>query len=185
MFKSKEKRSADNINAGSMADIAFLLLIFFLVTTVISDDKGILVKLPIWQEDQEPVDVNTNNVLSIKINALNQVLLENKTMGLGQIKETVKLFIMNPDENPKWPDSPKKAIVSLQHDRGTGYGTYLDVYDALKGAYAELWEASALQLYGKGFDLLRADQQYNIRKEIPFVISEAEPTEFPESTASN
>jgi len=183
MYRSRSRRDAPAINAGSMADIAFLLLIFFLVTTNILEDKGILVRLPIWEnEPPEPEDVNSNNVFTVKINGANEIYAEGKVLGVQKIKEEAKLFITNPLQLPNRPTNPSNAVVSLQHDRGTKYETYLQVYNELKRAYNELWEEKALALYNKSFVDLPIAMQKNIRKEIPLVISEAEPTVFLDSS---
>ena len=172
MTRNNKRRRAGTISAGSMADIAFLLLIFFLVTATILDYRGILVKLPIWQDPATvpPMDVNSRNVLSVKLNGSNELLVKGERMELASLREATKLFIINPD------NSPRKAIVSLQHDRGTDYEHYLLVYNELKGAYNELWEERSQQEYGLAFSQLSKAKRRLVRGEIPLVISEAEPT---------
>jgi len=164
-----------------MADIAFLLLIFFLVTTQIVEDKGILVKLPVWSEEEpEITKMNSRNVYSVLVNAQNQLLVRGEPMEIPNLKDNAKEFISNPSNKEDFAESPQKAIISLKNDRGTNYKTYLEVYNELKAAYTELRNESAGKKYGKGFDELSSDQQAEIRLMIPLIISEAEPTNFGE-----
>ena len=175
---AKQKRRLDNeINAGSMADIAFLLLIFFLVTTTIEMDKGIMVKLPPW-DIITPERPPAKNVLSVKINAQNELLVEKERASVKDLRRRTKAFIMNPDKRKDLPSNPRKAIVSLQNDRGTAYETYVFVYNELKAAYNELWDEKALQDYKQAYNELSKENQQLIRNQIPLVISEAEPTDL-------
>ena len=172
-------RPNNEINAGSMADIAFLLLIFFLVTTTISEDKGILVKLPPWTPDQpEPTDIKQRNVYSVLINANNELLVRKVPMDIKDLKSNVKNFILNPNQDILLSEDPTQAVISLKNDRGTKYKTYIEVYNELKTAYNELWEEMALSRFGKSLPELSAAQQKQIKDDIPLVISEAEPTAF-------
>lgn len=170
---------APEINAGSMADIAFLLLIFFLVTTTISEDKGILIKLPaIIEVPTDVTNVNKRNILSIMINSQNIVTLRNETFDIKNIKFRVKEFITNPNQNPELAISPTEAIVSLKNDRGTKYDTYIFIYNELKAAYNELWEEAAKKIYGKNLNEISTEKQKEIKEKIPMLISESEPTSF-------
>lgn len=176
---AKQKRRLDNeINAGSMADIAFLLLIFFLVTTTIEMDKGIMVKLPPWEPDRTLDNIPPKNILSVKINAQNELLIEKERASVEYLRKRTKAFIMNPDKRKDLPSNPRKAIVSLQNDRGTAYETYVFVYNELKAAYNELWDEKALQDYKQAYNELNKENQQLIRNQIPLVISEAEPTDL-------
>jgi biopolymer transport protein ExbD len=178
---SSRDRMKDEINAGSMADIAFLLLIFFLVTTTIAEDKGVLVKLPPWSNTPPDVQkMNTRNVYSVLVNAKNQLLVRGELMQIGNLKDNTKAFIWNPKKETDKAESPKRAIISLKNDRGTKYGTYLAVYNELKAAYNELRMEEAQRRFGKEYEFLDKDQQRAIRSDIPLVISEAEPTAFGE-----
>lgn len=176
---SSRDRMKNEINAGSMADIAFLLLIFFLVTTTIAEDKGVLVKLPPWSnEPPENLKMNTRNVYSVLVNADNQLLVRGEPMKIDDLKDNTKLFISNPRKEEDKAENPKKAIISLKNDRGTKYRTFLTVYNELKAAYSELRNEESEKRYGKKYDNLNKDQRAAIRSEIPLVISEAEPTSF-------
>ncbi len=172
----------NEINAGSMADIAFLLLIFFLVTTTIAEDKGILVKLPPWSDEEPDITkLKERNVFSVLVNAQNQLLVRDEPARIGELRERAKEFIMNPANRPDLAEGPKNAIISLKNDRGTDYDTYLAVYNELKGAYDELWDELSERRYGEPYsDEMPFAQRKAIRDEIPMVLSEAEPTNFGE-----
>ena len=175
-------RMKNEINAGSMADIAFLLLIFFLVTTTIAEDKGILVRLPPWSDEEPDITrLKERNVYSVLVNANNQLLVREEPMRIGQLRENAKEFISNPRKVANMSESPKNAIISLKNDRGTNYQTYLAVYNELKGAYDELWDELARKRYGEPYsDNMPFAQRKAIKGEIPMVLSEAEPTNFGE-----
>ncbi len=172
----------NEINAGSMADIAFLLLIFFLVTTTIAEDKGILVRLPPWSDEEPDITkLKERNVYSVLVNANNQLLVREEPMRISQLRENAKEFISNPRRLENMSESPKNAIISLKNDRGTNYQTYLAVYNELKGAYDELWDELAQKRYGEPYsDDMPFAQRKAIKGEIPMVLSEAEPTNFGE-----
>ena len=179
---SARDRMSPEINAGSMADIAFLLLIFFLVTTTIVEDKGITVKLPPWSEEEPDITrLKTRNVFSVLVNAQDQLLVRGRVMDVDRLREEAKLFIANPYNQPDMAEKPTKAIISLKNDRGTSYQAYLQVYNELKAAYNELWDEMSLSKYGVPYseDMPFAYKK-TIRDEIPFVLSEAEPTAFGE-----
>ena len=172
----------NEINAGSMADIAFLLLIFFLVTTTIAEDKGILVKLPPWSDEEPDITkLKERNVFSVLVNAQNQLLVREEPARIGELRERAKEFIMNPSNRPDLAEGPKNAIISLKNDRGTDYDTYLAVYNELKGAYDDLWDELSQRRYGEPYsEEMPFAQRKAIRDEIPMVLSEAEPTNFGE-----
>jgi biopolymer transport protein ExbD len=171
----------NEINAGSMADIAFLLLIFFLVTTTIVEDKGVLVKLPPWSD--EPPDITKlkeRNVYSVLVNANDDLLVRGQPMQVRDLRKNAKEFISNPQKREDLAENPRKAIVSLKNDRGTKYGVYLSVYNEVKAAYNELRDEYALRKYGEAYEDLSSDLRKEVRSQIPLVISEAEPTAFGE-----
>ena len=188
------RRETPEINAGSMADIAFLLLIFFLVTTTMDVDTGISRKLPEKQpEDIVPPILKEKNVFEVNINRRNEILVEGDTyMKVDDLREAAINFIDNgggkdPDGNDcTWcegkkdvasSDHPKKAIISLQSDRGTSYATYISVQNELVGAYTVLRNRYANKKFGKEFAKLTNDQQKEIKINIyPQIISEASPT---------
>ena len=179
--KSARDRMSNEVNAGSMADIAFLLLIFFLVTTTIAEDKGILAKLPPWSEDEPDITkLKKRNVYSVLVNADDQLLVRGELTKIGDLKENTKEFISNPSKREDMAENPKKAIVSLKNDRGTKYNTYLSVFNELKAAYNELRDEMAESKFGKKYEYCNRDQRLEIRTAIPLIISEAEPTAFGE-----
>lgn len=175
-----KSRPSPEINASSMADIAFLLLIFFLVTTNIVEDKGVLVRLPQWSEEPpEDLTLNTRNVFTVLVNGQDQLLVRGEPVKVQELKQKTKEFIMNPGQRPDLAESSKEAIISLKNDRATHFKQYLTVYNELKAAYSELWNEQASKRFRKEtIDECTKEQQSEIKKDIPFVISEAEPTAF-------
>lgn len=159
------KRSAPEVNAGSMADIAFLLLIFFLVTTTIETDSGITRKLPpIDDEQQDPPPLKEKNIFIVLVNANGDLLVEDEQMEFSELRESAIKFLDNGggtgDEacnycqgagDPKSSDNPIKAVISLQNDRKTQYGRYIAVQNELVAAYNTLRNREANRLYGSDF----------------------------------
>ena len=172
------RRGLPEINAGSMADIAFLLLIFFLVTTTMDVDTGIARKLPPMPEDEQIEDdsqIHAKNIYVVLINANNQLLVEGELMDISQLKDGAKDFIDNNGRDPNSSENPEKAIISLQNDRGTEYMTYIRVQNELAAAYNELRNKAALNKFGERYTDLNKAQMKEIRKMYPQKISEAEP----------
>ena len=179
--KNSRNRMNNEINAGSMADIAFLLFIFFLVTTVIAEDKEVLFKLTPWSYEPLPeLTINTRNVYSVLVNAQNQLLVRNEPMEISKLKDNTILFITNPQKRADLSEDPTKALVSLKNDRGTEYKTYLAVYNELKAAYNQIWEEESLKRFSRPYEELSKTQKDEISAAYPLVISEAEPTKFGE-----
>ena len=172
MSNKKTRRESPAVNAGSMADIAFLLLIFFLVTTTIQEDKGVLVRLPMWDDEPISQPLDENNVLTVIVNSNDQLLIEEKLSSVDQIPALLADHIISPLRKPA------SAVVSLTHDRGTSYAKYLAVYDALKQGYKNIWDEAANREFGKAFDMLEVEDQRKIRNALPMVISEAEPSDL-------
>ena len=174
---ASRRRGLPQINAGSMADIAFLLLIFFLVTTTMDQDTGIARKLPPMPEEEQekPPEIKAKNIYVVLINSNNQLLVEGEWTEISQLKHGAKKFINNNGIDPKSSDNPQKAIISLQNDRGTNYMTYIRVQNELAAAYNELRNEAALDQFGEQYTNLNKSQQKEIRKKYPQKISEAEP----------
>lgn len=171
-------RPVQEVNAGSMADIAFLLLIFFLVTTTIDTDKGIAIKLPPMPEENQPqndIRIKERNVLKVLVNANDMLLVDGEPTDIKELKRLTKDFIDNPSQNPDLAESPQKAIVSLKNDRGTSYNLYIQVHNELKAAYNELRDARSRLLYGRALEQLPESRQNEIKDYYRQVISEAEP----------
>jgi biopolymer transport protein ExbD len=178
---AKKKRGLPEVNASSMADIAFLLLIFFLVTTTIASDKGLAVRLPPKSENQDQVKLKDKNVFNVLVNSYNQLLVEEQVMSIHDLKNEAKKFIVNNGKDPELSDSPKDAIISLKTDRGTKYEVYLIVMDELKKAYNELrseYMGITIEEYLElENDPKKTHPKYEEAKEvIPYQLSEAEPT---------
>jgi biopolymer transport protein ExbD len=183
------KRDIQEVNAGSMADIAFLLLIFFLVTTTMDTDSGLARMLPppVPENEEAPPPIKERNVFEVLINAQNRLLVEGEPMDLSQLRDAAKEFIENPMNDPQLPEKEEKEIpyfgvvpvskgvISLQNDRGTQYQMYLSVQNELAAAYNELRDELAQRKFGKKFDALEEDKQEAIREIYPQRISEAEP----------
>ncbi len=184
------KRAVPEINAGSMADIAFLLLIFFLVTTTMDVDTGIIRKLPPPVEnDQENVDVKDRNVLKILVNSHDMLLIDGERGDVRMLKNKVKDFMTLHPDNDKYPEiKPKfikelnkevmvsKGVISLKNDRGTSYGMYIKVQNELAKAFNEMKNEKSLQMYGVKYNQLVDDKKIKtINALVPVPISEAEP----------
>ena len=174
---ASNRRGLPQINAGSMADIAFLLLIFFLVTTTMDQDTGIARKLPPMPEEEQekPPEIKAKNIYVVLINANNELLVEGEWTQISELRDGAKRFINNNGKDPASSDSPQKAIISLQNDRGTQYVTYIRVQNELAAAYNELRNEAALNKYGETYTNLNKTQQKEIKKMYPQKISEAEP----------
>ena len=180
LLKKRKKREAE-IPTASMADIAFLLLIFFLVTTTINVDTGIGMTLPPKLEEEDPPPVKERNMLTILVNDQGQVLMEDQPSAVSQIREEVKTHVLNFGENEAYSESPNKAIVSLKTTRQTPYNTYINVLDEIWMAYREMWDSEARQMGFQNYDVYRQtldplDEDANvIREKIKANISIAEP----------
>lgn len=173
----KKIREVPEINAGSMADIAFLLLIFFIVATTMDVDSGITTRLPPMPEEEQepPPPLKERNVFQVLVNANNQILVEGEWSEISRLKEQAKEFINNNGRKDNLSENPDKAVISLQNDRGTSYNMYIQVQNELKRAYNELRDEAARDKYGRKFSDLPAEQQKEIQKMYPMKISEAEP----------
>lgn len=163
------KRSAPEVNAGSMADIAFLLLIFFLVTTTIETDTGLNRKLPPIEESDPPI-IKQKNIFTVLINGKDQLLVEDELMEIKDLRKAAVEFLDNGGgtgddacsyckgkKNPKSSDNPDKAIISLKNERETKYSTYISVQNELVAAYNQLRDRRAQELYGMSFAEMEAD----------------------------
>lgn len=164
------KRAAPEVNAGSMADIAFLLLIFFLVTTTIETDTGINRKLPPIEDSEEDVIIKQKNIFTVLINGKDQLLVEDELMELKNLRKAAVEFLDNGGgtgedacsyckgkRNPSSSDNPDKAIISLKNERETTYSTYISVQNELVAAYNELRDKRAMELYGMTLTEMQAN----------------------------
>lgn len=182
---ARKKRGAAEVNAGSMADIAFLLLIFFLVTTTIASDKGLALQLPPKPDPNEPppdIKFNQRNIFKILVNANDDMLVEDEPMDdVSQIKDRVKEFVLNNGQDPELSESPDKAVVSFATNRGTSYEMYIDILDEIQGAYYEIYadrlgvDTKTIREINNAEPSLKARYD-ELKKEIPMAISIAEPS---------
>lgn len=170
MIKKKKISRAD-IPTSSMADIAFLLLLFFLVATVIDVDTGIGLTLPEYVEDQEVVEVPKDRMAALLINENGDVLLDNQIISIPQIKVNLKRRIAEKIELP----SNRKLIVSVKTDRKTNYNRYIQTLDQIKLSYFEVRDEYSNGKWGKRYSDLDTESQNEVRDKIPIIISIAEP----------
>ncbi|REL33573.1 biopolymer transporter ExbD [Rhodohalobacter sp. SW132] len=179
MLNKQQRREEPEINGSSLADIAFLLLIFFLVVTTIDVDAGIGMTLPPIPDDIEPPPVRERNLLNILVNAQGMVLLDEEPAAISEIRQRVMDFVDNPTNDPNLSESPDDAIVSIKTDRRTPYNVYIDMLDEVMGAYAELRNVASQNRFGVPYSALEDDsvQQDEIRDMYPRRISIAEPDE--------
>lgn len=182
------KRNAE-LNTASMADISFLLLTFFLLTSSINTDLGITRKLPPPPDPNAPIpEVKTRNVLKVLVNKSDRLLVQGKPIDIVQLKDVAKEFLSNPANNPDLPEMEEKTIpnlgtvkvskgiISLKNDRGTSYDMYIQVQNELTAAINELRDELSRQRYGVKFaDLSNPDYIDAVSKAIPVAVSEAEP----------
>ncbi|MFD0796420.1 ExbD/TolR family protein [Maribacter chungangensis] len=167
------RAGAPEVSAGSMADIAFLLLIFFLVTTTIETDAGLDRMLPPWEPPTEdPPIIKQKNIFTVNINRNGQLLVEDEIIEIKDLREKAIAFLDNggaPSGSPEYcnycqgsrdatsSDNPTKAIISLKNDRETQYSTYITVQNELVGAYNELRNREAMRLFKKNFVDMEAE----------------------------
>ena len=138
-------RSTPEIPNASMADIAFLMLIFFLVTTTISNDRGLSIQLPPPPEaQQEDVKIQEHNMFKIQVNSSDALLVEGNPMSdISGLKEDIKKFVLNNGSDPLSSDNPEKAIVSYKTDRGTSHRRFVEILDIIQAAYYDIYADQA------------------------------------------
>lgn len=186
-------RKMPEIPSSSLADIAFLLLIFFLVTTTMDQDKGLERRLPQWvpedQQDQDTPPIKERNIFVVLIDKENRLMVEGEICRVEDLKEKAKLFLTNPLDLPNMPETEvrefdivgnykvisKSAVISLRNDVGTTYGAYIQVQNELVAAINELRQELAMDKFGKSYVNLSTDEQKIIQDIYPQKISEAEP----------
>jgi biopolymer transport protein ExbD len=184
------KKKVPEINGSSMADIAFIALIFFLMVTTMDKEEGIARQLPpIPPEDQkvENQEVNRRNIIQVKINSNDRLLAGGVPMDVSQLKDKIKEFMTNPNDDPNLPEKEvkevkgigpvpvSKGVISLQNDRGTTYQAYITVQNELVKAINELRDDFSMRTFGKKYAKLDEEQQDAVREAVPQRISEAEP----------
>ncbi|MCQ2083078.1 MAG: biopolymer transporter ExbD [Bacteroidaceae bacterium] len=193
----KSNRKVPGLNASSTADISFILLIFFLITTSMDTDTGLTRRLPEWDpnaEEQE-VKIKERNIMTVQVNKNNEIFVKNgvinRVIEVEELKDIAKEFIDNPDDNPLLPmkeeyDVPgfrvvittMKHVISLQTDRDTNYEVYFKVQNELSKAYNELRDVWCRQVLGKSWKLCNDDERAFAKAMYPSKISEAEPKTY-------
>jgi biopolymer transport protein ExbD len=193
---ARKKRSMPGINSSSTADIAFMLLIFFLTTTSMDTDRGLARRLPnppdpnVKQNDD--IIVKERNVLQVRLNKDNQLMVGSEYLDIKQLRAKAKEFVANPNNDENLPEKhlknipllggdcmiTEKHVISVQNDVGTSYQAYIDVQNELVAAYNELRNELAKEKFGMDYIECSEDQQKAIRDFYPQKISEAEPKKY-------
>ena len=183
-------KKTPEINSSSTADMAFLLLCFFMMTTTMDQDKGLQRRLPPIPDPNQKVEdqkVNRRNIIVVKINSADRLLAGTEPMHVSQLKDKIKEFLTNPANDANLPEKEEieiegygkcqvsKGVISLQNDRGTSYQAYIAVQNELVKAVNELRDEWAMANFGKLYLKCDEDEQTIVRKAVPQNISEAEP----------
>ena len=180
MLIRKRQRDDAEIPSSSLADIAFLLLIFFLLVTTIDVDTGIYLTLPpAPQENQPPPKINDRNILNILVNSQGLVQIDEEATPIPQVKQKVKEFVDNKGADPNLSTAPDDAVVSIKTTRDTPYKIYIDVFDEVVGAYIELRNIAAQAEFGRDYTELveGGPAKEQIKDMYPRQLSIAEPDE--------
>ena len=191
---AKRNRKVPGINASSTADIAFMLLIFFLITTSMDTDGGLARRLPPPPENKDQKDdiiVKERNVLQVRLNKDDQLMVGGEWSDIKQLREKAKEFIANPNDDPNMPEKhaknipffgdvmiTEKHVISVQNDVGTSYEAYLQVQNELVAAYNELRSELAKSKFGKEYAECSEEEKDAIMDYYPQKISEAEPKKY-------
>lgn len=191
---ARAKKKVPEVNSSSTADIAFLLLVFFLCTTTMAVNKGLARRLPPpvpAEQKTQDLKVKERNVFVVLINSNDQLLVQGEYLDVKDLKEKAKEFIKNDANSENLPEKEvieveyfgnvavtKNHVISLQNDRGTSYSAYIEVQNELVAAYNELRNDIAKAKFGQIYDDLSEDQQKAIQKIYPQKISEAEPKNY-------
>ena len=183
-------KKTPELNTSSTADMAFLLLCFFLMTTTMDQDMGLQRRLPPMPDKNQKVEdqkVNRRNIIVVKINSADRLLAGTEPMHVSQLKDKIKEFLTNPANDANLPEKENidiegygpcmvsKGVISLQNDRGTSYQAYMAVQNELVKAVNELRDEWAMANFGMLYSKLDEDKQGIVRKAVPQNISEAEP----------
>ena len=185
------KKKTPAINSSSTADIAFLLLCYFLMTTTMGSQTGLARRLPPMPNPNEKVEdqkINRRNIIIVRISSSDRILVGSEQIDITLLKDKVKEFLANPNDDPNMPDKEmkliegwgktvpvSKGVISLQNDRGTSYKAYIAVQNELVRAVNELRNEFAMATFGKTYARLSEDEQDWVKKAVPQIISEAEP----------
>ncbi|MCL2290794.1 MAG: biopolymer transporter ExbD [Bacteroidetes bacterium] len=178
------------INTAQMADISFLLLTFFMMTSAINTEQGIPRRLPPPSEEKTQVDINRRNVFNVMVNFNDEILANGEHVPLSQLTSRAKEFLENPLNNPHLPEKElrlienmgefpvSKGVLSLTNDQSTSYNMYVQVQNELQRAVNELRDKVSLQFFGKVYDKLDTTLQKAVQRAVPMNISEAPPQNF-------
>lgn len=185
------KKKTPAINSSSTADIAFLLLCYFLMTTTMGSQTGLARRLPPMPNPNEKVEdqkINRRNIIIVRISSSDRILVGSEQIDITLLKDKVKEFLANPNDDPNMPDKEmkliegwgktvpvSKGVISLQNDRGTSYKAYIAVQNELVRAVNELRDEFARANFGKTYARLSEEEQDWVKKAVPQIISEAEP----------
>ena len=191
---ARKKRGVPGINSSSTADIAFMLLIFFLITTSMDTDRGLAGRLPPPPEQNQKDDnilKKERNVLQVRLNKDDQLMCGKEYIDIKQLREKAKEFIANPYDDENLPEKHRKNIpllgdcmvteqhvISVQNDVGTSYQAYINVQNELVAAYNELRDELGKAKFGKVYNECNEDEQKAIREYYQQKISEAEPKKY-------
>lgn len=180
------RRLSGEFSAASMADIAFLLLIFFLVATTMDIDTG-MHRILSPQSDQTPPEIKERNVWVVLVNSNDQLMVEGEKMKLSLLREKTKEFILNPQNKENLPEKRieiiepfgeievSKGIISIKNDRATSYGMFIKVMNELIAAGNEIKDEFSMKHFGKKYSDLPRHLQTAVKGTVPTVISESEP----------
>ena len=189
-------KKTPELNSASSADIAFLLLSYFLMTTTMDQASGLQRRLPPIPDEKQAVEdqkINRRNIIIVRINSADRLFAGNEPMDVSFLKDKIKEFLVNPNNDPNLPErSPKeiegfgtynvsKGVISLQNDRGTSYKKYIEVQNELVKAVNELRDEFAKAHFGRAYISLDEEKQRIVRDAIPQNISEAEPKDVSKS----
>ena len=183
-------KKTPEINGSSMADISFMVLIFFLMVTTMDQEKGLSRRLPPMPDENQKVEdqkVNRRNIVIVRININDRIFAGNEPVDVSQLKDKMVEFLTNPYGDSSLPEKEmkeiegfgtypvSKGVISLQNDRGTTYSKYIEVQNELVRAVNEIRDSFAMANFGKNYINLDEDKQKIVREAIPQNISEAEP----------
>ena len=186
-------RKTPRLNTQSTADIAFLLLCYFLMTSTMDQQSGLQRRLPPMPDKNQKTEdtkINKRNIMIVKINSSDRLYAGDQIMDVSQLKDKIKEFITNPNNDPNLPERENKniegfgeypvskGVISLQNDRGTSYRAYIAVQNELVKAINEVRDDFSKQNFGKAYAFIDEEQQKIVREAIPQNISEAEPKDI-------
>ena len=194
----KKKKKVPGLNQSSTADISFILLIFFLITTSMETDMGLARRLPRPPEENQEdatMDIKSRNILYVRMNAAGQLWVKDEMESgfedLRNLRNRVKEFVKNEKNLSKYPEKhvknidilgqcfvTDKHVISVQTDRGTPYAVYFEVQNELVAAYNELRNELSKQKFGRPYDALGDEEKVAVRAYYPQNISEAEPKKY-------